>query len=595
MNTTRPPRLIPGLVDAQGQPLAMPYDEAGWRAWYDQVLLHRIRAMRATEGTDKASLLAREAHRAFCRQPGPNGRLYWLLTFGWILEPRNEAGAMDLPFMLYPRQVELIDEYESAYATPAPSNDANLAVIKSRDVGGTWIDAADSAWRWQFEERFFGMVISSDADLAFDWDNPKSYFFKVKYLLQSQPAWLLPRGFAGFHHRSPHAKEGILINPATKSTFTGSTTTPDAGRGNRLGKVTVDEAGTLDEFDAIYNNLQNVTDHTIVISSAHVRHGMGLYNLVHGKEGYTPPRLFYFRWNEIPGRDEDWYRAKKSTMKDDEFQREVEMNWLAGSGDFAFPAILAVEPGHFPYVPGWQTYVSIDDGYDQDFAISWWQTDLAHGRLRCIAAYANSKLPIRYYGFLMTGQPSSEFRWGEEERRLMAWLREYTVFNAVYTGDRHGDNTDLSSGVSPFEVLSTDFGLMVTPTPDPQSNNLKYRLDLVSEHIPHMDFDQDHGAPLVLESLKISRHRRHRPSAQPTTEVKGLIHHGNESHFRTTVDYLLMFVRHSFRGGSTVQAGPLPRSTTGGFDPRRTSGRRFGSNGRKEQLVGAGSAWESPW
>jgi hypothetical protein len=569
-------RLIPGIVDAQGTPLPMPHDQQSWLdGWYPQVMLHRIRARRATEGSDRASLLARAAHTALCRQPGGDGTLYLLNTFGWILEPRNAGEDKRLPFITWPRQAELLDELAAALATPPPAASANLAVIKSRDVGGTWMDVAHKCTQWLFSPLWFAMVISSDFSLAADWDDPKSYFYKVKFLLQSLPEWLLPAGFAGIHVRSPHAKEGILINPDTGSTLTASTTTPDAGRGNRLAEATLEEAGTLDEFDAIYNNLMHVTDHTIVISSAHVRHGMGLYNLVHGKEGYTPPRVFSFRWSDVPGRDEDWYRGKQSTMKAEEFAREVDIDWLAGSGDVAFPAIQRVEPGHFPYVPGWQTYISLDDGYDQDTAISGWQTDLDKGRLRCVFAYANSKKPIHYYGHLLTGQLPYGYEWGEEERALAAWLRERAVYNhAIFYGDRHGDNTDLSSGKSPFAVLAEEFGIGVITSPGPESNNLKYRLDLVNEHLHLLDFDAEHGAPRVLEALKVSRHPRRRDSAQAVTEVKGVIHHGTESHFRTTVDYLLVNIRWTFQGRQS--APPPSRVGLGGFDPHRAgSGRRF--------------------
>lgn len=574
---TREPRLIPGIVDAQGQPLPMPYDEPSWREWYRQVLAHRVRVRRATEGTDLASLDARRAHLAFCRQPGGNGRLYLLNTFASILEPRGKTDLKRLPFITWPRQVDLIEEEEAAKATPGPSPDANLAVIKSRDVGGTWIDVTDSIHDWLFTEDYHALIVGSDFDKVASWDDVKSYFYKVKFLLQSLPDWMLPAGFGGFVPRSPHAKEGILINPVTESTISASTTTPDAGRGDRRAKVVLEEAGEQDDFDAKYNNLQNVTDHTKVISSAHVRHGMGLYNLIHGKDGYTAPRTFYFRWHQVPGRDEQWRRDKKATMKAEEFEREIEINWLAGSGDFAFPTLQHVEPGPYPFVPGWQLYGSFDDGYDQDSAFSIWQTDLRHGRLRCIAAYANSKMPISYYGQIITGQLTGQFWFDDESRMLADWFREIRLAQrCVWYGDRHGDNTDLSSGKSPFQVLREEYNIYIITNPDPDANNLKYRLDLVNDHAHLMDFDLDHGAPQVLEALKISRHPRRRDSAQPVNEVKGVIHHGTESHYRTTVDYLLMNLQWTIKGGVMVAREPDIVGIAGGFDPRAGQGRRFG-------------------
>lgn len=569
-------RIIPGIEDGHGNPVPMPYDPHRWEAeWYDQVLRHRARVQRDTAGTDPASLDARALCRAYCRQPGANGTLYLLNTFSWILEPRN-ATVEDkrLEFITWPRQAELLDAYDRALATPPPDPEANLAVIKSRDVGGTWIDVAHKAKNWRFQRMWHAMVISADFDLAANWNDPKAYFYKLKFLISGWPEWLLPAGFGGFVPRSPHAKEGILINPEGDCTITASTTTEDAGKGNRLAEATLEEAGTLESFDEIFNSMTQVTGHQQIISSARVEHGMGLYNLVHGKDGYTAPRTFIFRWSDVPGRDEDWYRRMKQTMKTELFAREVDIDWLAGTGEMAFPAIQRVEPGHYPYQPAWQTYGSIDDGYDQDTAFSLWQTDLAKGRLRCIAAYANHKVPISYYGEVMTGQLSGKFAVDETARRLAAWIRDQgLVYKIIWYGDRHGDNTELSSGKSPFQVLAEDFGIYVNINANPEENNLKFRLDLVNDHVHLLDFDTEHGAPQVLEALKESRHPRRSDRAQPVSETKGVIHHGTESHYRTTLDYLLLNLRWQFK--DRQPAPPPTRVGMGGFDPQRLAGRRF--------------------
>lgn len=562
----REPLDILGIADEHGRSLPMPFDLEEWqRSWYPQVLAHRVRADEATRYGDRAGRMAREAQRYLCAQPGLAGMAYYANTFGFILEPRNDAATAKLPFILAPRQIELIEEIDRTMATPYPDELASLALIKSRSVGGTWIDVLHNVKEWQFSEWWFSLVISKDESLVTDLKDARSYFFKIKFLMQNQPAWLLPEGFRGFGPRDPHTTEGVLLNPVTGSIVNGSTTTPDAGRGDRRRKVTMDEAGTYDDFDAMFSNLASVTDHRFIISSTHTRHGMGLYNLVHGEAGYTRPRVFYFKWNQFPGRDESWREGMKRSMKIEEYKREIEMEWFSGTGEFVFPMLAKLEPGHFPYQPGWITRITIDDGFDDDTALAWWQKNPRSGRWRCIGAYANRGVPISFYGGIITGQPTARYRYTRDEARLMLWVRENTLFNAVVYGDRHGHQTDLSSGLSPFDVLLQDFGILVISAHDPRRNEIRFRIDAVKEYADRLDFDTEHGAPLVLDALKQMRYPQRPGSSQATNESKGPIH-SKARHYAVLPEYLLI---NEGEGLQMEVREPQPRATLGGFDPTR--------------------------
>ncbi len=540
---------IPGIVDQHGRPLPMPMDKTKWhRDWYPQVLAHRIRVNEATKGNDRISRRARDAHIALCSQPGAAGTLYYANTFGWILEPRNDASSMRLPFITFPRQAELLQEYDRMDATEAPDALANMMMIKARTVGGTWISALRNIKRWRFDPYWFSAVVSADEHLVNDLKNPKAYFWKMKFMLTNQHEWLLPEGFRGFYPRAPHTTWGVLENPATGSVINGSTTTSDALRGDRRGEVTLDECGTYDDFDAIWNNMANVTYHIVGITSAQTKHGMGCYNLVHGKDGYTKPRLFFFKWDDVPGRGRRWFEGMKSTMKQDEFQREVLMEWFAGSGEFVYPQVRDREVGNFPFVPGWPVRVAMDDGWKDNTAISWYQKDLARGRWRCIAAYQNSGQPIRFYGHILTGTPHSSFRWTREEFELMEWIRECSLFEAIFYGDRHGANTEMTSGKSIFDVLSEEFGIYVISAMDPTRNDISYRIDAVQENLPHLDFDRGHGAPLVLEALQQQRWPERRGSSQATTDPKAPIK-TIERHLAVGPEYLFINERNTFGEG----------------------------------------------
>ena len=575
-DASRPPRTIFGLVRDDGTPIPLHYDEAGWRAttWPD-ILIHRLRIQMATAGADMASEDVRAAQRALCAQDGPDGLLYWLYTFGWILEPRNDGVNTRLPFIPYPRQLDLIDWVYWVMAQPIGRYASGL-VEKARSVGATWIAAAHTAKHWQFDPHMWvsGVISKTDEEVDNKAD-PGSYFWKLDYLLKNQPDWLLPAGFAGFHERSPHRSHAKIINPATDSIVVGSTTTDLAFVGKRLKKLDIDEGATLEGFDEIWANTASVTDHRIVYTTPRTRHTMGVYNLRYGHDGYISPAIFSFRWHEVPGRDEYWYASMRETMQDEKFEREINLNWRSDQGEFVYPHAWDIAPrDSFGFVPGWPIRVGIDDGWDDEFAIVWMQKDLAHNRWRVIAGYQYRGQPMKYYGQLLMGMPTPEFHWGERERELMAWIREYGIFNAVYYGDRHGDNTDLSSGKSPFQVLTEQTGIIVITAPDPNRNDLKFRIDAMNEAMPRIDVHTEHGALEVLDAFQNSRYPRRRETAQPTNEVRGPIH-DSTAHFCAAAQYI--FVNEQYeslvgrRGPSVRQGVDITRRYTA---PR---GRRGGS------------------
>lgn len=590
------PLIVPGIVDELERPIPIPYDDEGWLDAYPNLLAHRIRITRKTEGADATSLAAREACKHLCRQPYPLGFIYWLMTFGWVLEPRNKPGYQRLPFIMWPRQLELAFEYADVYQYTLPDPRALLFVKKSRDVSGSWFDAMDTAYHWQFDEYFNGAVISADLELAANHKITKSYFFKLFYVLKNQPAWLLPKGFAGFADRSAHAQKGVLLNPENDASFIGVANTPDAERGDKLKKIVLEECGTYDDFDGIYNNCLILAANLFGISSVHTRHGYGFMNALLGREKYgTAARQFEFWWYQVPGRGMAWFNAMKSIMSEEEFQREILMMWLAGTGEFIYPQAQLIQAGHFPFRPGRPTFWSLDDGWDGDFALSVWQKDVVKRLWICVAAYYNRAQPMKYWGQLITGKPSGEFVWDAEAREFIEWNRENRAWNAVFYGDRHGDNTDLTTGISPFQLLAEDFGIFVITTKDPAKNDLKYRRDAVLAEIGNMRFDEHHGAPMVLEALQFSRLPNRRSNSQQVSEAFDAPHIKQPSHLRTTVEYLIINEVNEWEPHRS--RGPLARSSTGGFTPPQ--GRRWRDKDAPRVAYGQPSpvaGWsDAPW
>lgn len=581
-HTDRPPRVVFGMVNEDGSPILWYYDEERWRTITRiQVLKHRFRVKRATEGTDVASMDARALQRKLCERDGPDGLIYWLATFGWILEPRNDGINTKLPFIPFPRQLDLIDWYYWVMEQDLGRTSSGL-VEKSRSVGATWIDAAHTAKHWQFDRTMFvAGVISKTDELVDNKGDPSSYFWKLQYLLTQQEDWLLPEGFAGFHERSPHRSHGKLINPRTDSVVVGSTTTDLSFVGARLRKLTIDEAATLEGFDEVWSNTASVTDHRFAITTPRTRHTMGVFNLRFGSEGYVTPSLFSFRWYEVPGRDEWWLHGMRESMQSDRFEREIMLNWRADQGEFGFPQSHdMVASNDYEPVPGWPVIVGIDDGWDDEFSITWMQHDVLNNRYRIIGNYSNRGKPMSFYGHILTGgallpegaEASGGYPFVREDWEYMRWVRKHGLRNATYYGDRHGANTDLSSGSSPFETLTNQTGIYVMVSTDPAHNDQKYRVDAVQEALPRMEFWTHMGAKTVLWALQNSRYPRKRDTAQPTSEVRGLIHDAT-SHPRATLEYIMIGLKTAQAPFRRKKNNPT-RSVSGWRTPPQRHGRR---------------------
>lgn len=560
----RPPREIFGMLNGDGSPVLWYYDDERWESiTRKQVLKHRVRVKLATDGTDMASMDARALQAKLCARDSADGLIYWLTTFGWIFEPRNDGAHKKQPFIPYGRQLDLIDWKYWVRDQPLGQYSSGL-VEKSRAVGATWLFAADSAKHWQFDPNpWVGGAISRTDELVDNRGDPASYFWKVQYLLQQQPDWLLPAGFAGFHERSPHRSHAKLINPDTDSVLVGSTTTDLSFVGARLSELHIDEAATLEGFNEVWNNTASVTDHRYAITTPRTRHTLGVYNLREGLEGYVRPAIFSFRWHEIPGRDEYWYAGMRETMKADLFEREINLNWRSDQGEFVYERAWDIQASdEFGYQPGWPVIVGIDDGWDDECFITWMQRDVLNDRYRVIGGYSNRGKPVGFYGHILTGDPlaedglpPTEYQFSDHDLRMMEWVKACGLRKARFYGDRHGDNTEFGSGKSPFQVLTDKTGIIVITNSDKKHNDVQYRIDAVSAVLSKMDFHTGHGAPLVLEALKNSRYPKSRDTAQPTREARAPIH-DQYSHPRSTVEYIFINERMMSRPPLRRKAAP---------------------------------------
>ncbi len=541
---------IPGL------PSPMPRDPDAWHAWLPSILKHRAEILDLC-ATDAQ---ARREVRALCKQPHGLGVLFFICTFGWIHEPRKGAESSVMPWVPYPRQAELFLWREARMQDDDPQYQSGLC-SKARGVGATWCAAGDQLHRWLFTPLFQGRLVSRVEEMVDKKGSSDSWMWKIDFILDRLPKWLLPAGFTTPAAHCKHRTHLMLFNPQNSSAIKGEATTSGVGRGGRATVYDIDEGAHYPEFGDNWNTLAETTDHRFVWSTEGVDENMDFFNLQHGRDGYEKPGIFIFHWHQVPGRDKTWYEGKKRTMKREDFEREVNRNPFAASSRWVYPMAATIEPGRFPYKPGWPVYVGIDDGYDDDTAIVWAQRNPVNNRIRILDSYSNNHQTTHFYGYLLSGNPiSGKYRWGPEEISLMRWIRDHNLHHATFFGDRHGDNTDMNSGKSPFQVLSDDFGIYVMTCPIPEKNTIKGRRDALGEMLTNIEVNDTDGAIAWLDAVKGNQFPKRK--GQAASELRKPVHDGS-SHLTTAGEYIAINLEVLSSG--PANHGPTERATVNRF------------------------------
>jgi len=163
----------------------------------------------------------------------------FIAAFLWTY--RQDRASALTPFTPWERQLELIQELDSAI-----EDQHDLFIEKSRREGATWICLGVGLHKWLFRVDVAAMLLSRTEDLVDKRGNPDSLFSKLDYAIQHLPAWMRPKLDPRKDRTHMH-----LANPWTGGVFDGEATGTNPGRGGRRRWILADEAGAMDNFEAV--------------------------------------------------------------------------------------------------------------------------------------------------------------------------------------------------------------------------------------------------------------------------------------------------------------------------------------------------------
>jgi len=228
---------------------------------------------------------------------------------GMTLDPRNPERDLpaSVPFVLFPRQVDLIDFILARWKQREPG-----LIEKSRDIGASWLVMSLAVTLCTFQKGLTIGIGSRKEQLLDNAGDPSSLFFKARMFHQA-----LPPEFRG-QMTSAHMR---LTFPETGSAIVGEAG-DQIGRGARCSLFLLDESAFIERPELIEASLSATTNCRIDVSSVN-----GLDNPFAAKRFAGKVPVFTFHWKSDPRKDDAWYQKKREELPPHVVASEIDLDY----------------------------------------------------------------------------------------------------------------------------------------------------------------------------------------------------------------------------------------------------------------------------
>ena len=189
----------------------------------------------------------------------PQGLIAFVNHWGTTYDPRNAGTKRPtaMPFVLFQRQAEFLDWLWRRW-----KGREDGLVEKSRDMGISWCCVAFAVWLWRFHPGSVTGFGSYKEEYVDKSDEPKSLFWKVRYLIDRLPVELKAPGY----DRDNDAPHMIVKNRRANATIFGETG-DNIGRGARASIYFKDESAHYNRAASIDAALSQTSNCQIDVST----------------------------------------------------------------------------------------------------------------------------------------------------------------------------------------------------------------------------------------------------------------------------------------------------------------------------------------
>jgi len=234
-----------------------------------------------------------EAERAKCAAD----KSHWFRYYAWGYDPRARTPLSVVPFILYPRQEELVAELDDVVFNRKTS----LLIEKARDEGATELIVRWGIHCWLYAVGF-SMLLSSRTEDEVDTKKKQGTLFeRARFQLRLLPSWMRP---AEFNIEKDLLPDKLIANP-NGNALVGQAPVENMGRGDRVTCAMFDEFAFW-RFAGYpqFRSMSQTTDSVLMPSSV-----AGKFNQYADLafDGFTPK--FEMDWRDNPFKDQRWYNA----------------------------------------------------------------------------------------------------------------------------------------------------------------------------------------------------------------------------------------------------------------------------------------------
>ncbi|NDF54280.1 MAG: hypothetical protein EB145_08810 [Proteobacteria bacterium] len=176
----------------------------------------------------------------------------------------------------------------------------DVVIRKSRDMGASWLVVGLAVWGWMFHG-WQVLLVSRVEDGVDRTGDPDSLFWKVDYLVGSQPRWLLPCDVSMLKKGGNWRQHMVLRHPLSGATIAGQASSAHIGRGGRRTFVLFDEFAALEDDDAAWRSASDTASCRIALSTP-IGYGTRYDKLVNEARGTGNPELVEMLYSTTPRR-----------------------------------------------------------------------------------------------------------------------------------------------------------------------------------------------------------------------------------------------------------------------------------------------------
>lgn len=195
----------------------------------------------------------RQLVKRWCR----SNILFWINAFVWALDTRETKAGTLAPFITFQCQDEAILKIHKAMFPKGKGVQHDCVIEKSRDQGATWICVLAFTHALLFSEQPIDLFCMSYKERVVD-GGYDTIMGKARLLIEHLPSWLKPE---------LQINNLSFKNEETGSTWSGSSTTQDAGVSGRYAAMFLDEFALVDDAEQIWHRTAACSNCRIVNST----------------------------------------------------------------------------------------------------------------------------------------------------------------------------------------------------------------------------------------------------------------------------------------------------------------------------------------